>query len=67
MIYVDPDTSSSLSSWKYHWIESYWIQIFSSMVHPDNVINVEPTDIGSNLPESIKLCFVSQPDSSYGG
>ena len=53
MIYVDPDTLSSLSSWKYHWIESYWIQIFSSMVHPDNVINVDPTDIGSDLPESM--------------
>ena len=41
---VDQDTQSS-------WIE-HWIQILSSMVHPDNVINVDPTDIGSDLPES---------------
>ena len=47
MPYVVPDTSSSQSSWKYP-----WIQIISSMVHPDNVIHVDSTDIGSDLPES---------------
>ena len=51
---VDQDTQSS---WKYPWIELHWIQIISSMVHPDNVINVDPTDIRSDIPESKSMDY----------